>query len=532
MSKKATMLRGLLRSKDLRFIMEAHNGLSAKIVEETGFDGIWASGLSMSAQMGVRDNNEASWTQVLEVLEFMSDATSIPILVDGDTGYGNFNNARRLVQKLEQRDIAGVCVEDKLFPKTNSFISGESQPLADIGEFSGKIKAMKDTQSDPDFVVVARIEAFIAGWGLDEALRRAEAYRQAGADAVLVHSKRADYAEIDAFMNAWGDRLPVVIVPTKYYSTPTELIRGSGVRLVIWANHNLRSAITSMQATSKRIFDEQSLAGVEDEIATVSEIFRLQGEDELASAEKKYLPTAGKTVNAIVLAAARGEKFGDLTAKIPKTMLPVHGKPILSLMVEKLNRIGVKDITVVRGFAKEKVALPNIKTVDNDSYDRTAEVYSLYLARDRLAENTVVSFGDIVFKSYVLNDLLNDDSSITIIVDADVQDDGAYRDYVHCDKAFSRTLFNDRVYLESMSNQIPAADADGEFIGLFKIGKGGAECLEAVMDKVAAEGRIETMRINEFLTMVSERCKVSVKYIRGSWVDVNAILDLKKAGEF
>ena len=119
---KAQMLRELLMREELGFIMEAHNGLAAKVVEETGFSGIWASGLGMSAALGVRDNNEASWTQVLEQLEFMADATTIPILVDGDTGYGNFNNVRRLVKKLCQRGLAGVCIEDKLFPKTNSFI--------------------------------------------------------------------------------------------------------------------------------------------------------------------------------------------------------------------------------------------------------------------------------------------------------------------------------------------------------------------------------------------------------------------------
>ena len=123
--KKTTQLKTLIQSNKLEFLMESHNGLSAKIAEETGFKGIWASGLSISASLGVRDNNEASWTQVIDVLEFMSDATSIPILLDGDTGYGNFNNVRRLIKKLEQRDIAGVCLEDKLFPKTNSFIDGE-----------------------------------------------------------------------------------------------------------------------------------------------------------------------------------------------------------------------------------------------------------------------------------------------------------------------------------------------------------------------------------------------------------------------
>ena len=106
--KKSSALRAMLGSEQTEFILEAHNGLSAKIVEESGFHGIWASGLAISAALGVRDNNEASWTQVLEVLEFMSDNSSIPILVDADTGYGNFNNARRLVRKLEQRQIAGM----------------------------------------------------------------------------------------------------------------------------------------------------------------------------------------------------------------------------------------------------------------------------------------------------------------------------------------------------------------------------------------------------------------------------------------
>src|SRR3982751_5419280 len=148
---KTARLKSMLHTPGLHFLMEAHNGLSAKIAEEAGFQGIWGSGLSISAALGVRDNNEASWTQVLEVVEFMSDATSVPILLDGDTGYGNFNSMRRLVRKLEQRGIAAVCIEDKLFPKTNSFIGSERQPLADLEEFAGKIKAVKDGQSDPDF---------------------------------------------------------------------------------------------------------------------------------------------------------------------------------------------------------------------------------------------------------------------------------------------------------------------------------------------------------------------------------------------
>jgi phosphoenolpyruvate phosphomutase len=288
--KKTTQFKRLLGSSQVEFLLESHNGLSAKITQEAGFKGIWASGLSMSASLDVRDNNEASWTQVLEIVEFMSDATEIPILLDGDTGYGNFNNMRRLVRKLEQRQVAAVCIEDKLFPKTNSFINGERQPLADVDEFCGKIKAAKDTQQDADFCVVARVEALIAGWSLGEALRRAEAYHRAGADAILIHSKKSSPDEILEFMQRWRDTSPVVIVPTTYSATPTRVFREAGVRMVIWANHLLRSCITAMQSAAAQIHQQESVANLESRIAPVKEVFRLQNAAELQAAEDRYLP--------------------------------------------------------------------------------------------------------------------------------------------------------------------------------------------------------------------------------------------------
>jgi phosphoenolpyruvate phosphomutase len=290
--KKTTQLRTLLTSPRLDFLLEAHNGLSARIVEESGFHGIWASGLSISASLALRDNNEASWTQVLEVVEFMSDATSVPILLDADTGYGNFNNVRRLVRKLEQRGIAGMCIEDKLFPKSNSFREGRPQPMADMQEFVGKIRSAKDTQADSDFCVVARVEALIAGYGLEEALRRAHAYAEAGADAILIHSKLATAFQVLAFMEHWHEDCPVVIVPTKYHTTPVEEFERAGIRLVIWANHMMRSSITAMQRVAGQIRPERSLVNVEPIIATLDEVFRLQNEDELKRAETVYLPVA------------------------------------------------------------------------------------------------------------------------------------------------------------------------------------------------------------------------------------------------
>lgn len=282
-------MKHLLKSGELNFLMEAHNGLSAKIVAEAGFRGIWASGLSISASMGVRDSNEASWTQILEVVEWMTDIVDIPVLLDGDTGFGNFNNVRRLVRKLEQRNVAGVCIEDKLFPKTNSFLQTDRQTLTDVSEFCGKIKAAKDTQRKEAFTVVARLESLIAGLGMDDALERAAAYCEAGADAILCHSKRTDATEIEEFMRRWDRLKPVIIVPTKYYSVPTAYFRDLGVSTVIWANHNLRASIAAMQHTTQEILKHQSVAQVEPSIATVDEVFRLQNTRELELAESEYL---------------------------------------------------------------------------------------------------------------------------------------------------------------------------------------------------------------------------------------------------
>ncbi|MCB4790672.1 MAG: phosphoenolpyruvate mutase [Elusimicrobia bacterium] len=530
--KKSTKLKNIVNSTQLEFIMEAHNGLSARIVEEAGFKGIWGSGLTISAALGVRDNNEASWTQVLEILEFMSDATNIPILLDGDTGYGNFNNVRRLIRKLEQRQIAGVCIEDKLFPKTNSFISGETQPLADIDEFCGKIKAAKDSQIDSDFVVVARVEAFIAGWGLSEALRRAEAYRQAGADAVLIHSKKSNASDIEDFMKEWKNRHPVIIVPTKYYSTPTDEFRDLGISLIIWANHNLRTSISAMQKLTKQIHDEESLINIEDKIVSVVEVFRLQGADELKEAEKRYLPTAGKQVKAVILAAAQGEGFGELTKNIPKTLLKINGKTILSSQIDEFNQVGIKDITIVRGFGKEKIIANNAKYVDNDEYASTKELYSLYLVRNDIKENAVISFGDIIFKSYILNDLLNDDNAITVIVDADYQTDGSYREYVKTDVPYSRKLFAQTVKLEAISVSMKKDDIAGEFIGLFKVNKEGAQVLKKALEILYKKDNFKQMRTSDLLSEITKLHPVSVKFIKGSWLDINSIVDLQKAGEF
>jgi len=531
--------RHLLQSDQLEFICEAHNGLSAKIVQEAGFKGIWASGLSISAQFGVRDNNEASWTQVLETLEFMSDAASIPILLDGDTGYGNFNNMQRLVRKLEQRKIAAVCIEDKLFPKTNSFIKGDAQPMADMHEFCGKIKAGKDAQSDPDFSIIARVEAFICGWGLAEALRRAEAYRQAGADGILIHSALAVPDEILAFKQEWGNRCPVIIVPTKYYATPTDVFRQHGFSIVIWANHLLRSSVSAMQKTARTLKEQEHLLSIEDKVAPVSEIFRLQNAAELQEAEDRYLPKGAEDTCGIVLAASRGHELGELTEQQPKTMVKIQGTPILARIVDAYNAVGVKDIVVVRGYKKETVNLPNLTYVDNDDYADTGELASLLKglqSRKDRAQQTLISYGDVLFNTYIPQSLCQEADDCVIFLDSNWREQTSYArlgGFAECTVPNSRKAFNAKVYLKHLGDEIPEASTHGVWMGFLKVSPAAATLITAVITELLAQPGNRKATIPHLIQELLKRGQpIRVLYTVGHWLDINSLEDVVQAGEF
>ncbi|MGE0029875.1 MAG: phosphoenolpyruvate mutase [Steroidobacteraceae bacterium] len=537
--KKTAQFRKLLASRELEFLLEAHNGISARIGEEAGFKALWAGGLCLSAQYGVRDNNEASWTQVLEMLEFMADATRIPILLDGDTGYGNFNNVRRLVRKLEQRGVAAVCIEDKLFPKTNSFIDGDKQQLSDIDEFCSRIKAGKDAQGDDDFAIITRVEAFIAGWGLDEALKRAEAYHAAGSDGILIHSALSRPTEVLAFKKEWGDRLPVVIVPTRYHSTPTDVFREAGFSLAIWANHLLRAAVTAMQETAGTIAREQNLRSVEDRIAPVKELFRLQGASELQEAEERYLPKKPVRSRALILAASRGSELGELTGQRPKTMVKVRGRPLLSHIVSGYNAAGIKRIQVVRGYCAAAVDLPSLSYTDNDEYADSGELLSLAkgLAGDPDdSMDLFVSYGDVIFNHYILDALNEASDAFAIAVDTDWRESanrGRAADYVTCTQAHSRRNFYQQVYLEAAGEDLAEDRIHGEWMGFLRVASGSLPKFRAVVAALVASPAYRQAKMLAVLAgLMRQGERIRVIYTTGHWLDVDSLEDVLAASEF
>ncbi len=287
------------------------------------------------------DANILTMTDFFNAASSMNEAVNIPVIADCDTGFGNSNNVIHLVKKYEAAEIAAVCIEDKLFPKVNSFIPGR-QELASTAEFVGKILVAKSAQNGPNFMIMARVEALIAGWGMEEALKRARAYADAGADAILIHSKSGSPGEIYEFVDKWNNRAPLVVVPTKYYNTTTGELQKKQISMVIYANHGIRASIRAMSEVFSSVYNTGSTADVEDKIATLDEVFELQGMPQMKESELKY-PLAD-SANVVAVIPIVGDHLQEHSMKnisedIPFSMLDINGKPLLQRQVEVFSSV-------------------------------------------------------------------------------------------------------------------------------------------------------------------------------------------------
>jgi phosphonopyruvate hydrolase len=286
----ANVLRDRVASGELATLMAAHNPLSARLAEEAGFDGIWASGFELSAAYGVPDASLLSFTTHLDMTRAIVEQIRIPLVADLDTGYGNAINVFHVVGAYARAGSAAVVIEDKTFPKDTSLLAGARQELVRVEEFQGKIEAARAAAAGHDLLVIARTEALIADLGLDEALRRGAAYAEAGADLLLIHSKRKTPDEIVAFANAWNGAIPLTIVPTAYPDLTEAKARALGkIGIMIYANHAVRAAVTAMRDIFAAIRRDGGIHEVDKRIATVEDIFDLQRVPAMKAAEKRYL---------------------------------------------------------------------------------------------------------------------------------------------------------------------------------------------------------------------------------------------------
>lgn len=484
--------------------MGAHNGLTARLAEEAGFDAVWASGFEISASHGVPDANILTMSESLQAALGIQEACGLPVIADCDNGYGNAINVKRTVQDYERAGIAAICIEDNNFPKRCSFYTGVKRELVSPAEHAGKIRAAVSVRTDPDFLIIARTEALIAGLGMEEALLRAEAYAAAGADAILVHSKAKDPGEILEFGRRWDGRVPLVAVPTTYKAVRAGELREAGYRIVIYANQGLRAAVRAVRETLSKLRQAETASAVDGMIVPMDEIHRLVGVSHIQEDEKEFLPRE-EGPRAVILAAGE-DPMG------PKCMLPVRGRTLLERQVEALRECGIGEINVVRGHDKEKVRHPEVRMVDNDAWRTTGELGSLACVPP--GGRTVVLYGDLLFDPALVHKLLASRADVTVLVDREIRGGG---DWVVDTAGF---LAEGEIVRFTKDH----AKARGEFTGMMLLTERGRKAVVALPPELS---------IPEALQKLVERgVRVAVTETYKGWMDVDSYEDYERARAF
>jgi phosphoenolpyruvate phosphomutase len=279
-------LRKVLESKSIVKVCGAYDSMSAKLVEIYGFDAVWAGSFAISAIHAVPDASILTMTEFFDAASNMAETCKIPVIADCDTGYGGPSNVSHMTKKYENAGIAAICIEDKTFPKQNSLLKNGQNDLISEKEFVAKIIAAKEAKQDEAFTVIARIEAFISGMGLEQALKRAYAYEKAGADLILIHSNKITPEEIFEFSDSWKGSTPLVVIPTTYYSVNVDELIEHKIKMVIYANQTLRAAHFALSKLLGQMTDANNMSQFQNQMSSMDDIFKLQKMYDLKSQEK------------------------------------------------------------------------------------------------------------------------------------------------------------------------------------------------------------------------------------------------------
>lgn len=550
----ATKLREALKRPGALKVVGAHDALSARLIELAGFDGVWASGFAISASLKcIPDASFITSSEQLEVERNIAEAVRIPVIADCDTGYGNALNVMRTVNDRERAGVAAICIEDNVYPKRCSFYAGVRRELIPIEEHCGKIKAAKAAQTVPDFMVIARTEALIAGWGQEEALKRAEAYAQAGADAVLIHSKSKTFDELRNVYRLWSGRVPLVVVPTIFDQTTAEEMQQAGAKIIIYANQPVRAAIRAMKETLALIRQDTRPGAANDRIVTLPEVYDIVGVPQMEQDEKAFLPVGGEKITAIIPAAGFEKQLLPLIEDKPKCLLDIKGKTILERAVGALNEANIKEIAVVRGYKKEAIALPNIRYYDNDRYEETGELFSIFCAEGEMKGRTIVLYGDIIFDSPILEKLLKSPADVALVVDLAWRDDvqrGGLASHLNPDLVSfaeppptgprSRFVMGDEEHrIVKIGQHLPLDQAHGEFIGMAMFSEKGTQalkdCYHRSQERYRSSGFHESSSVIKasftdlIQALIDQGQRVDAVPIFKGWMEVDSFEEYQKA---
>lgn len=277
LQRRATLREALRARHGCVRAIGAHDALSALLAERHGFDAIWAGGFGISASaLALPDANVMTLTESVEATRRIVSATELPVVADGENGFGSVATTIRACAAFAEAGAAAIVIEDSQFPRRSSLHDANvDQPLVPLEEQLRRLAAARETCAPHELTLVARTEALTTGAGLEEALARARRYAAAGVDAILVHSRDRDGREVLDFAAAWDGGLPLVAIPTAYPQLGAAQLADAGYRMAFFANQLLRAAVAAMRDALGEIAEHDSTAPIEARIAPVKEVFEL-----------------------------------------------------------------------------------------------------------------------------------------------------------------------------------------------------------------------------------------------------------------
>ncbi len=536
---RISSLKKILEKKGNAVGLEAHSGLSGIVVEKSEFDFVWESSLTDSASKGLPDASIVSNESRLHTIEEILNVTTKPMIVDGDTG-GDEDNFRFLVKRLENQGVSAVIVEDKIFPKRNSFGGTVGAGMEDPDTFSKKLLIGMNTKSTSDFLIIARLESLIAGLGMEETMSRTEKYINSGIDGIMIHSKLKTPDEIiefipkyEALCSKLGRRPYLIAVPTTYNSISDKELIDLGVDIIIHANHLSRASFQSMLDTAKLISESGRSLESDENIASVKELFSAVGYDKILERDSE------KTPNISAIIASAGNQSDD---DKPRSLVNISGKPLAYHQIETLKKVGIENIVMtVNDLDKfEDIQNSGAKIIESNFPEEKKLLHSIMSADKYLNDHALITYGDILFNEKIISSLISSKEDIVIAADS------SYRYHKHnVDKKLELVSYSEKKsssnrrqlkmselhQISRLGKNLDIESAEAEFIGIAYFSPKGIKDLKQSFSMMSDMGSSEGLLIDVLNFMIKKGIKINSMEFDGGWIELHTKEDFRMAEE-
>ncbi len=533
---RISSLVNIIKKKGHAIGLEAHSGLSGLVTEKLDFDFIWESSLTDSASKGLPDASIVGNESRIHTIDEILNVTTKPMIVDGDTG-GDEDNFRFLIKRLENQGVSAVIIEDKIFPKRNSFGGTVGAGMEDPIIFSKKLEVGMKTKSTENFLIIARLESLIAGLGMNETMMRAEKYINAGVDGIMIHSKLKEPSEVLEFIpkfeelcNKLGRRPYLIAVPTTYNIISDDELINLGVDIIIHANHLLRASYKSMIDTATLISKSRRSYEVDPTITSVKEIFSAVGYDKIIERDKEKSPDISGFI-----ASAGDYKINNTQRSLNKIL----GKPLISHQIETFKKAGIEKIkiTVNNQNDFDPFLDKDINLIETKDIKQNQMLDSIMAGLEGIKGPVILTYGDILFNEKIISELIAGENDIVIAADS------SYKYHKHeIDKKLELVSYKDpdnkpsrrklkmtdTFEVKKVSKNLNLEEAQSEFFGLAYFSSEGIVNLKSCYQEIK-EGNKSRFFIDIINFMIQREIKVFCNEFDGGWIELHTENDFELA---